>query len=302
MTKKFLIYSLPFLIVFILASIFEPWVYQNIFANTDITSLKGKEFKIIAHRGASDFYPENTLIAVDKAIELGADMIDIDVRMTKDNEIVVIHDETVDRTTNGTGNVSEMTLAEIQALDAGSWRDSKFADAKVPTLKEVLDLVDGRVTMLIEIKHHQSNHSEIAKKLVEVIQKERNGYEWCILQSYEEDYLEIVHDEDPKIQTKKLLVGEDSTPLLAFYMETKVQLGRATKRDDEQLDALNPPYHTLSAKRIFRMHARGFKVYTYLIDDRDEMIMMLNAGVDGIITNRPDVLMQIRKEIAALED
>ena len=301
MTKKFLIYSLPFLLIFIVASIFEPWVYQNIFASTDISTLKEKKFKIIAHRGASGYYPENTLIAVEKAIELGADMIDVDVRMTRDSSIVVIHDETVDRTTNGTGEVSELTLEEIKALDAGSWKDSKFSDQKVPTLKEVLDLVDGRVTVLIEIKHHQSNHSELAEKLVEVIQKERNGYQWCILQSYEEDYLEFVHEKDPKIQTKKLLVGEDSTPLLAFYMETKVQLGRATKRDDEQLDALNPPAETLSAKRIFRMHARGFKVYTYLINERDEMIKMLNAGVDGIITDYPDRLLQVRKDIAALK-
>ena len=84
-------------------------------------------------------------------------------------------------------------------------------------------------------------------------------------------------------------------------METKVQLGRATKRDDEQLDALNPPAETLSAKRIFRMHARGFKVYTDLINERDEMIKMLNAGVDGIITDYPDRLLQVRKDIAALK-
>lgn len=300
MTKKFLIYSFPVLIVFIMLSIFEPWIYQNIFASSDISKLKGKKFKVIAHRGASGYAPENTIAAVKKALDFGVDMIDIDVRMTKDKEIVLMHDATVDRTTNGSGRVKDMTFDEIRALDAGSKFDSKFSGEKVPTLREVLDLVDGRAVVLIEIKHEQEHHEGIAKKLVEIIQKERNGYDWCILQSYESDYLEIIHEEDPQIPTKKLLVGEDSAPLIAFYMETKVQLGRATKRDEEELDALNPPFETLSAKRIFRMHARGFKVYTYLVNEEEDMIKMLNAGVDGIITDFPDRLIKIRKKIENL--
>lgn len=282
-------------------SVFEPWIYQNIFASDDISKLKDKEFKIIAHRGASGYAPENTLPAIQKALDLGVDMIDIDVRMTKDEEIILMHDPTVERTTNGIGAVKHMTFAEIRELDAGVKFDSKFTGEKVPTLREVLDLVDGRAVVLIEIKHEQDHHEDFAERLVKVIQNERNGYEWCILQSYEADYLEIVHELDQKVQTKKLLVGEDSTPLLAFYMETKVQLGRATKRDEESLEALNPPFETLSAKRIFRMHARGFKVYTYLVNDKKVMVKMLNAGVDGIITDYPDRLMEIRKEISQLK-
>ena len=300
MTKKFLIYSFPVLIVFIMLSIFEPWIYQNIFASSDISKLKGKEFKVIAHRGASGYAPENTISAIQRALDFGVDMIDIDVRMTKDREIVLMHDATVDRTTNGMGLVKDMTLAEIRELDAGLKFDSKFTGEKVPTLREALDLIDGRAVALIEIKHEQEHHEGIAKRLVEIIQKERNGYEWCILQSYEPDYLEIIHEEDPHVQTKKLLVGEDSAPLIAFYVETKVQLGRATKNDEEKLEALNPPFETLSAKRIFRMHARGFKVYTYLVNEEEDMVKMLNAGVDGIITDFPDRLINIRKEIEAL--
>ncbi|MGB3465593.1 MAG: glycerophosphodiester phosphodiesterase family protein [Cyclobacteriaceae bacterium] len=300
MTKKFLIYSFPILFLFIVLSIFEPWIYQNIFASDDISTLKGKTFKVIAHRGASGYAPENTLSAIEKALELGVDMIDVDVRMTKDERIVLMHDATVDRTTDGTGLVKEMTFDEIRNLDAGIKFDSKFTAEKVPTLREVLDLVDGRAVVLIEIKHEQDHHEDFAERLVNIIQNERNGYEWCILQSYEADYLEIVHEIDEKIQTKKLLVGEDSAPLIAFYMETKVQLGRATKRDEENLEALNPPYETLSAKRIFRMHARGFKVYTYLVNDEEDMIKMLNAGVDGIITDYPDRLINIRKQIENL--
>ncbi|MCR9251524.1 MAG: glycerophosphodiester phosphodiesterase [bacterium] len=302
MTKKFIIYSLPFLIAFIAFSIFEPWIYQNWIASTSIDGLKGKEFKVIAHRGASGVAPENTLAAIGAALDMGVDMIDIDVRMSKDGEVVVIHDATVDRTTDGTGRVDQYTLSELKYLDAGSWKDSKFTGEKIPTLREVLDSINGRAIALIEIKHLDSTAYEVfTEHLVETIQAEKNGYEWCILQSYEPEYLEIAHDLDDKIQTKKLLVGEDSAPLIAFYMETKVQLGRATKRENEQLDALNPPYETLSSRRVFRMHARGFKVYTYLINDRETMIKMLNAGVDGIITDNPRELIKIREEIEALD-
>ncbi len=301
MTKKFIIYSLPFLVAFIAFSIFEPWIYQNWIASTNIENLKGKEFKIIAHRGASDIAPENTLAAIGAALDMGVDMIDLDVRMTKDEEIVVIHDETIDRTTNGSGKVVDYTLEEIKTYDAGGWKDSKFEGQTIPTLREALDSINGRATVLIEIKHEEHEHyHDFAERLVKIIQEEKNGYEWCILQSYESEYLEMAHEIDEKVQTKKLLVGEDSAPLIAFYMETKVQLGRATKKENEQLDALNPPYETLSSRRVFRMHARGFKVYTYLVNDRETMIKMLNAGVDGIITDRPDELIKIREEIEAL--
>ncbi len=302
MTKKFIIGSLPFLVLFIAFSIFEPWIYQKFIASTKIENLKGKEFKVIAHRGASGIAPENTLAAIGAALDMGVDMIDIDVRMTKDEHIVVIHDATVDRTTDGSGSVEDYTLSELKYLDAGSWKDSKYTGEQIPTLQEVLDSIDGRAIALIEIKHlDHVDYNHFAQRLVEIIQSEENGYEWCILQSYESEYLEIIHELDENVQTKKLLVGEDSAPLIAFYMETKVQLGRATKRQNEQLDALNPPYETLSTRRIFRMHARGFKVYTYLVNEREDMLKMLNAGVDGIITDYPDRLLKIREEIRALK-
>ncbi len=286
-------------------SIFEPWIYQNLLASTSINSLKGKEFKVIAHRGASGVAPENTLAAIGAALDMGVDMIDIDVRMTKDEHIVVIHDEEVYRTTDydgPKGKVVDFSLNDIKMLDAGSWFDSKFTGERIPTLREVLDSINGRAVALIEIKHEEHEHyKDFAERLVKIIQDEPDGYEWCVLQSYESDYLDIAHEIDPNIQTKKLLVGEDSAPLIAYYMETKVQLGRATKRENEQLEALNPPYETLSTRRIFRMHARGFKVYTYLVNDEDTMLKMLNAGVDGIITDYPDKLLEIREKIKNLE-
>ncbi|MBE63469.1 MAG: hypothetical protein CMB89_14005 [Flammeovirgaceae bacterium] len=301
MTRKFLLYSSPIVILFMTISLFEPWIYRELITSDKIDDrLKGEHFDIIAHKGASGIAPENTIAAIQLALDMGVDMIEIDVRNTHDEEIVVIHDASLDRTTNGTGLVHDYTLEEIRELDAGSWfGDARYAGEKVPTLKEVLDLVDGKCQVLIEIKHmDHPNYHDFAEKLIDVIREEKNGYEWIILQSEEAEYLEAAHEYDDHVQTKKLMIGEDSTPLLAFYIETKMHMGRA--KEDDRMKALNPEYHTLSTRRVFRMHARGFQVYTYSPNTESDMIKMLHMGVDGIITDYPDILVKIRKDIENL--
>src|SRR5271156_4282030 len=106
----------------------------------------------IAHRGASGTFPENTLAAFRAAIDAGADMCELDVHLTRDGVVVVIHDEEVDRTTDGKGRVAEMTLAEIKRLDAGARYDRRFTGETIPTLEEVFDLVEGRCSLNIELK------------------------------------------------------------------------------------------------------------------------------------------------------
>ncbi|MEQ9307575.1 MAG: glycerophosphodiester phosphodiesterase family protein [Marinoscillum sp.] len=301
MTKKFLLYSSPIVLLFMAIALFEPWIYLNFVTSGKIDkSLKGEHFDIIAHKGASGIAPENTMAAFKLALEMGVDMIELDVRNTHDEQIVVFHDPTLDRTTNGTGLVHDYTLAEIKELDAGSWfGDAKYAGEKVPTLKEVLDMVAGRCQVLIEIKHMDHPHyHDFAEKLIDIIHQEKDGYKWIILQSLETEYLEAAHEYDDHVQTKKLMIGEDSAPLLAFYIETKMHLGRA--KEDDRMKALNPEFHTLSTRRVFNMHAKGFQVYTYSPNTREEMVKMLHMGVDGIITDFPQILIQIRKDIEAL--
>lgn len=300
MTKKFLIYSTPFIILFLGFALFEPWIYLHVVASDKVDkSLKGKDFAVIAHKGASGTAPENTLASFEKAIDLGVDMIELDVRNTFDEQIIVFHDSTLDRTTNGSGLVHDYTLEEIKKFDAGSWFDPAFNDQKVPTLKEALDMINGRCKVLIEIKHMDHPHyHDFAEKLIDVIRMEENGYDWIILQSYESDYLEAAHEYDEHVQTKKLMIGEDSAPLVAFYIESKLHLGRA--KEDDRMKALNPEYHTLSTRRVFRMHARGFEVYTYAVNNRSDMVKMLHMGVDGIITDFPAILMDVKREVDAL--
>lgn len=306
MTKKFLLYSTPFFLLFVALSLFEPHLYRTVFASTSIDRLAGKEFTVIAHKGASGLAPENTMAAFKKALELGVDQIELDVRNTADEEIVVFHDQRLDRIARDTlgnkitGEVHDFTLEEIKQFDVGSWFDSQYKDERIPTLKEVLDLVNGQCKVLIEIKHMDHPHyHDFAEKLVEVVLQEKNGEDWIILQSYEPIYLDEVHELDPYIQTKALIVGEDSAPLLAFYIETRIHMGRA--KENNRLKAINPHWETLSPRRIFQMHAKGYEVHAYPINTKNDMIKMLNAGVDGIITDFPNVAIELRKEIMALE-
>lgn len=306
MTKKFLLYSTPFFLLFGALSLFEPHLYRTVFASTSIDRLAGKDFTVIAHKGASGLAPENTMAAFKKALELGVDQIELDVRHTEDEEIIVFHDQRLDRIaldTLGnqvTGDVHDYTLEEIKQFDVGTWFDSKFKDERIPTLKEVLDFVDGQCDVLIEIKHMDHPHyHDFAEKLVDVVLQEKNGEDWILLQSYEPQYLDEVHELDPLIQTKALIVGEDSAPLLAFYIETRIHMGRA--KESNRMKAINPQWETLSPRRVFQMHAKGYEVHAYPVNERDDMIKMLNAGVDGIITDYPDRAIKLRKELKALE-
>ena len=121
MTRTFLLYSSPLILLFAGITIMEPWLYRNLLTSGDIKTIQQKEFKIIAHKGAAGIAPENTMASFQAALDIGVDMIELDVRQTKDEEIIVFHDQYLDRTTNGSGNVHEYTLEELKQLDAGSW-------------------------------------------------------------------------------------------------------------------------------------------------------------------------------------
>ena len=116
---------------------------------------------VVAHRGCSGRAPENTIAAFEMALEQGSDMIECDVRLTKDEEVVVFHDRALDRTTNGKGPVEQRTLEELKRLDAGSWFSSKFSGERIPTLSEVLHLLEGRAFLNIELKTDSDRKSVV---------------------------------------------------------------------------------------------------------------------------------------------
>jgi len=249
-----------------------------------------KKVLVIAHRGGAALAPENTLAAFRNAIRLGVDMIEIDVHQTRDGHVVVIHDNSVDRTTDGHGRVGEMTLAEIRRLDAGSKFDKRFAGERVPTLEETLNTLQGKAALLLEIKKdHDTLYPGLEEKVVKILQ-DHDAVSRTVVQSFNLHTVRKVQALDPSIRT--------------FYL-----LGRNFPRSYDSLaaglrhGASSPsfagwaPHHSvLDRGKVDTLHRAGYLVYTWTVDEADEIRRMVQAGVDGIITNHPDRLLTVLKE------
>ena len=161
---------------------------------------------VIAHRGFSGTRPENTLAAVKAAIEVGADMVEVDVTLTSDGQVVCIHDDTVNRTTNGSGPVTGYTLDELRRLDAGGWFSPEYAGEKIPTMAEVLELSRGRILVNIEIKSEvvtDQAEGGIAEKVVRLLH-ELKMTDQVIVLSFDPRALEQVRAADPGLVTASL--------------------------------------------------------------------------------------------------
>ena len=235
----------------------------------------------VAHRGASGkgLAPENTLAAIEKAIEIGVDAVEIDIHLTADGHVVVIHDRTVDRTTNGAGPVDQMTLDELKRLDAGSWFAREFVGERVPTLQEVLDLVGWRTLVLIEAKTE-----EAAEKAVTIIRSMR-AQSRVVMQSFLGPAVRSINRLDQRIPTAFLMTGGEAT----LRRQTGV-VKRVLKLGANAL-ALKYTAATPDLVQTFLSRAMGFWVYT--VDEPEMMQEMIEMGVGGIITNYPDRLNQV---------
>lgn len=218
---------------------------------------------VIAHRGASAYEPENTLRAIKRALDLGADMVEIDVRATKDDHIVVIHDATVDRTTNGRGYVKDMTLEELKRLNAG-------LGERIPTLQEVISLIKGRANLVIEIKV-----PGIEEKVFKIIDEHKIGEE-VIVTSFHHPTLLRIKNLNARIRTGIIIASRPVRP---------VQLAL-----DAKSDALFPKYTYLDLEMVEEAHKHGLAVYPWTVDDLKDAELLIGMGVDGIVTNKPDIL------------
>jgi len=236
---------------------------------------------IIAHRGASGHAPENTMAAFRRAVEMGAGFIETDLRLTRDARVVAIHDDTLDRTSSGRGDVHEYTLQELRALDAGSWFRSpdgeSFAGERIPTLDEILAFAHERdVVFYLEIKSESAwgiEHPVVAA-LGEFHQSVR-----VIILSFELGTLEAVHRLDPTIMTAYLYDRRVKNPV-----ETAVQTGARQ---------IAPRTNLVTPALVQEAHDAGLQVVTWTANEPDLMRSLITAGVDGIMTDYPDLLRKI---------
>ncbi len=229
---------------------------------------------VIAHRGASKVAPENTLPAFAKAIELGADMLELDLQLSYDRRFVVMHDETVNRTTNGRGKVSELTLGDLRELDAGSWFGARYAGTPIPTLEEVCQLARGRISLNLELKGGARRLAQMAPVLLRIL-RENELLERTLISSFDPETLLLMAREAPQLPRAYLYV-------ISWFKTGEEKLGPLA------LTALHPEHHLVSQSQIAAAHQRGMVVNTWTVDEPKEALKLWRWGIDGIITNVPD--------------
>lgn len=253
---------------------------------------KHKDILNVSHRGASGHAPEHTLVSYKMGEQMHGDYIEVDLQMTKDGHLIAMHDEKVDRTTNGTGYVKDFTLNEIKGLDAGSWFNEKYPQyanpeytgLEVPTLEEVFQKFGKNASYYIETKSPDI-YPGMEKELLRLVNEYRIDKDKLLVQSFSQQSLQIMHDLDPSVNLVQLISyrsnAEISDEDIAAIKEYAVGVG---------------PNHTyLNEEYIQKVVNSGLEIHPYTVNDKERMEQLINWGVTGMFTNFPDLLHEVKK-------
>ncbi|HZY10950.1 MAG TPA: glycerophosphodiester phosphodiesterase family protein, partial [Bacteroidota bacterium] len=230
---------------------------------------------------------ENTLVAFKRAIDLGATMLELDVHQTNDSHLVVIHDETVDRTTNGDGKIKDLSLAQIKLLDAGSWFSPEYAGEKIPTLGEVFDITPDSISLLIELKEGSIEYPGIEERVARLI-RERDAQHRVILKSFDDDILKRLRKLAPDVRRLKVFVTQIS--FLGIIIERGLNFGTVL---NDSVQYVQHYWFGLTQSFIDEAHRKGYKVFAWDVNDRDRMKDLVEIGIDGIETDHPDWVKEL---------
>lgn len=275
--KKMLIFTI---IIVLIAVYIGVTFIPNIFVCKGIDLSKKTDCILVAHRGGAGLGYENTLECIDKGIAAGAQMIEIDIHLTKDNQLIVCHDQSVDRTTTGKGLIREKTLDELQQLYIKD-ESGKITSLHLPTLEEVLQLVNGRVKLLIEIKRTGSIYEGIEAKLLETLYRYK-ATTWCIVQSFNDSVLQNIHALNPGIRLEKLIICKFVG--LPYIFDGTIKKFNFKKY--EYISSFNFYYLSIPRYLIDEIHEAGKEVKMWTLQGADTTP---NLPVNGIISNRPDL-------------
>lgn len=232
---------------------------------------------LVAHRGSSTFAPENTLAAFQQALTDGADAIELDVRLSHDGEVVVIHDARLERTTNGRGKVRDCSLQELKRLSAGAWFHQRFSSERIPTLDDVFECVGGEMGVNIEIKTELSRRftGEIVERCIHVVRRHRaSGY--VMISSFHHPFVNYAKALDPGITAGVLY-----HPVRHYRRSASVLVAAANA------DFFICHRNAIQGKNIRRIHKNGYLVGAYTVDTNKSLEQMLGIGVDCVFSNNP---------------
>ena len=239
-----------------------------------------RQILVMGHRGARGLAPENTIASFETARKIGVDFVELDVHVSKDDHLIVMHDAAVDRTTDGHGYIQGMSLSEIKALDAGSWFDPRYAREKVPTLTEVLEWSKGEMPLAIELKG--GFEQGLVHKVIDLLWRYDMANE-VILISFNHRALQHVKALSPELRTGILYVAR---------LVDSVAVARRSVAD-----ALHPNWNYVDRELVREAHTAGLALSTWAVNEPKDMRALIEMGVDSIGTDYPDRLVAVAEEM-----
>lgn len=254
-----------------------------------MSSTASAQLKVTAHRGACGYAPENTVASVRKALDIGVDRIEVDVQQTKDGVVVCLHDKKLDRTTNGSGPIRNLNWTDAKFLKANKGFEEQYPNETLPSLEAIFELMDGRTEFVIEIKAGRQYYPDIEDHVVELIRKNK-AERWAVVHSFNDLVLEYIHDNYPDIRLQKLFVSKPSwLPLMLDF-----RLHWAGLSDYNYVEAFGISLKGTTWAIVQRAHELGKKVHVWTVNDPIDMQRMIDLEVDGIISNYPDKVKELR--------
>jgi len=239
--------------------------------------------RIIAHRGGASQGPENTMVLIEKALSMNVSAIEIDIRLTKDTIPVLMHDRRINRTTNGRGKVSAYYFEELRTFDAGSWFSTSFSGARIPSLSEVVQRINGSKELLIEIKGSEKKYPGISRAVVDII-VEHGAEDWCIVQSFDSRILFRIKNEYPQIRTHKLMVCK--LPFLPLAIDNKISF--FSFKRFHFAEAINPHYRFTGRKFVRKTKNNNMAVNVWGGKKQNAYNKKMKRHRVGIITDFPN--------------
>lgn len=232
-----------------------------------------------AHRGFSGNYPENTMLAFEKAVEAKADGIELDVQFSKDGQLVICHDETIDRTTNGKGHICDYTLEELKKFDASAKFVGKYGENRIPTLVEYFDMISKTdLETNIELKTGVNEYPGIEKAVYEMI-KEYKLQERVLISSFNHYSIMRMKEIAPELKT-------------GFLVEAWI-MNAGAYTESYGVDCYNPDYHNLTQPVVDEIKAHGRGIYCYTVNTAEAVADLAKKGVDCVIGNFPDMAREV---------
>ncbi len=239
------------------------------------------EILITGHRGAMGYAPENTFASFERAVDLGVDLIELDIHLSSDGEPVVVHDATVDRTSEGTGRVRNLSFAELKKLDFGSSFDRRYEGERIPALREVLGWAVERVPLVVEIKGDPVPAPGIEDKLVHLV-RELGMVDRVMAISFHHPVVRRIKEIEPLLATGILY---------AAHLADTVGAARAARAD-----SLRPAWSYWTGGLVRDVHAAGLSASTWTVNEPELALALVEMGIDSIATNYPDRIISALKE------